>query len=154
MQSRLLLNIAATERRAGRRRGPSLATLALLLALPFAGLAGCEDDGKMTVTGINPPAGHIGGEQTVQILGKHFRTDIGYAVYFGNAKASNVSIRNTETLVVTTPQHEAGSVDVTVRADDGNAFRMKQAFKYEDMGGSVVEGLGENAAKKSGNLAF
>ena len=124
------------------------------LALPIASLGGCEDDGKMNVTGINPPAGHIAGDQTVQILGKHFRTDIGYAVYFGNAKASQVSIRSEEMLIVTTPQHEAGPVDVTVRADDGNAFRMKQAFKYEDMGGSVVEGLGENAAKKSGNLAF
>ena len=108
----------------------------------------------MAVLGINPAAGHIGGEQTVMIKGKHFRTDIGYAVYFGNAKASAVSIKDTETLVVTTPQNEEGPVDVTVRADDGNAFRMKQAFKYENMGGNVVEGLGENAAKKSGNLSF
>jgi len=126
----------------------------LLAAWLASALCGCEDDGKMTVTGINPAAGHIGGEQTVMITGKHFRTDIGYAVYFGNAKAGSVTIRNTETLVVSTPQGEAGTVDVTVRADDGNAFRMKGAFKYEDMGGSVVEGLGENAAKKSGNLQF
>ncbi len=147
MQSRSPFHIAL----GSRLTGP----FALMLALLFVGcFTGCEDDGKMTVSGINPPAGHIAGEQTVQILGNHFRTDIGYTVYFGNAKASAVSIRNTEMLIVTTPQHEAGAVDVTVRADDGNAFLMKQAFKYEDMGGSVVEGLGENAAKKSGNLAF
>jgi len=128
--------------------------LTLLLAAFAGGLAGCEDNGKMAVTGINPPAGHIGGEQTVQISGKHFRTDIGYTVYFGNAKAPSVSIRSTEMLIVTTPKGEVGPVDVTVRADDGNAFRMKQAFKYENMAGNVVEGLGENAAKKSGNLSF
>jgi hypothetical protein len=156
MQSRSLLNIAAGSRQTSpatpRRVGSLALVFGLLLALPLA--SGCEDDGKMVVTGINPPAGHIAGEQTVQIAGKHFRTDIGYVVYFGNAKASAVSIKSTEMLIVTTPQHEAGAVDVTVRADDGNAFLMKQAFKYEDMGGSVVEGLGENAAKKSGNLAF
>ncbi len=150
MQSRLPFNIAPCS----RREGPLGPMFALLLALPLGLLGGCEGDGKMTVTGINPPAGHIAGEQTVQILGKHFRPEIGYAVYFGNAKASAVSIRNPEMLIVTTPQHEAGAVDVTVRADDGNAFRMKQAFKYENMGGNVVEGLGENAGKKSGNLAF
>lgn len=132
---------------------PMAARLALVLAL-FAGSAGCETGGKMAVTGINPAAGHIGGDQAVHITGHHFRTDIGYTVYFGNAKASAVSIRNAETLVVTTPRNEEGTVDVTVRSDDGNAFRMKQAFKYENMGGSVVEGLGESAGKKSGNLAF
>lgn len=160
MQSRLreVPSVTATSAIAPSNKAPRLLapvlTLAMVVLLAFAGLTGCEDDGKMAVTGINPAAGHIGGDQTVQIAGKHFRTDIGYTVYFGNAKAGSVSIRNTETLVVTTPQGEVGTVDVTVRADDGNAFRMKQAFKYEDMGGNVVEGLGENAAKKSGNLTF
>ncbi len=117
-------------------------------------LAGCEDGGQMTVTGIDPKAGHIAGDQNVQILGKNFRSEIGYSVYFGNAKASSVTIRGTDALVVRTPEHEAGVVDVTVRADDGNAFKLKQAYTYEDMGGSVVEGLGESAGKKSGNLQF
>jgi hypothetical protein len=45
--------------------------------------------------------------------------------------------------------------DVTVRADDGSAFLLKGAFTYEDMGGSVVEGLGETAGSKNkGSLAF
>jgi hypothetical protein len=117
---------------------------------------GCDEGGgAMTITGINPKAGHVGGDQTIEIQGKHFRTDIGYTVYFGNAKAKAVSIRNSESIVVTSPQNPEGTVDVTVRADDGNAFLLKQAFKYENMGGSVVEGLGESGdRKKKGNLQY
>jgi hypothetical protein len=118
-------------------------------------MAACDGGGEMAVTGINPAAGHIAGDQKVEILGKNFRSDIGYTVYFGSAKAKNVTIRGNEALVVTTPSGSPGSIDVTVRADDGNAFLMKQAFKYEDMGGSVVEGLGETADRKDkGSLAF
>ena len=118
-------------------------------------MAACDSDGQMAVTGINPRTGHLTGDQKVEIQGKNFRSDIGYTVYFGNAKARGVTIRGTESLLVTTPSGEAGPTDVTVRADDGNAFRLKQAYTYEDMGGSVVEGLGQNAApKEKGSLAF
>ena len=44
-----------------------------------------------------------------------------------------------------------------IRADDGNAFKIAQAFTFEDMGGSVVEGLGTPGSKKGeekGNLAY
>lgn len=127
---------------------------AALLSVCFAA-AGCESDGQMAVTGINPRAGHIAGDQRVLIEGKNFRSDIGYTVYFGNAKAKSVTIGGSDTLAVVTPAGERGPIDVTVRADDGNAFLLKQAFTYEDMGGSVVEGLGETAAtKEKGNLAF
>jgi IPT/TIG domain len=134
------------------RRRFSVWTIPLLVVLP---LMGCEGSKDMKLTGIKPVAGHLAGDQTVEIQGENFRTDIGYAVYFGEAKAKSVTIRSKEALVVTTPSGVAGPVDVTVRADDGNAFKMKQAFRYEDMGGSVVEGLGTTgAAKKKGNLAF
>ncbi|MET0343036.1 MAG: IPT/TIG domain-containing protein [Polyangiales bacterium] len=125
------------------------------MLLAALSLFACEGSKEMQVTGINPQAGHIAGDQTVEIQGKNFRTDIGYTVYFGNAKATSVSIRSSEALVVTTPSGKSGPVDVTLRADDGIAYRMKQGFRYEDMGGSVVEGLGKSGeAKKKGNLAF
>ena len=125
------------------------------VGLLVLGLIGCEDNGQMAVVGINPPAGHIGGEQTVEIAGKNFRTDIGYTVYFGQSKAKQVTIRSKEALGVTTPSGEAGPVDVTIRSDDGNAFKLKQAFRYEDMGGSVVEGLGKTGeGKNKGSLQF
>ena len=116
---------------------------------------GCEGSKEMKVTGINPQAGHIAGDQTVEIRGENFRTDIGYTVYFGNAKAKSLTIRSKEALAVTSPSGDPGAVDVTVRADDGTAFVLKQAFRYEDMGGSVVEGLGKTGeTKKKGNLAY
>jgi hypothetical protein len=128
----------------------------LALFFVFVTVLGCDQSGgAMTITGINPKAGHVGGDQTVEIQGKHFRTDIGYTVYFGNAKAKNVTIRNSEALTVTTPQNPEGPVDITVRADDGNAFLLKQAFKYENMAGSVVGGMGEAGDRKGkGNLQY
>lgn len=135
-----------------RRRLSQWIALAAFAALV---IAGCQGDKGMAVTGINPRAGHIGGDQTVEIQGKNFRTDIGYTVYFGNAKAKSVTIRSPDSLVTTTPQNSEGTVDVTVRADDGNAFLIKKAFTYENMGGSVVEGLGETGERKQkGNLAY
>jgi hypothetical protein len=121
----------------------------------LASLVACEGSKEMKVTGINPPAGHIAGDQRVEIKGENFRTDIGYTVYFGTAKANAVSIRSTDTLVVTTPAGESGPVDVTLRSDDGQGFSVKQGFRYEDMGGSVVEGIGKSEkVKQKGTLAY
>jgi hypothetical protein len=118
------------------------------------GLLACQGK-EMKVTGVDPHAGHIAGDQRVEIKGENFRTDIGYTVYFGTAKAKSVSIRSTDSLLVTTPSGPVGPVDVTLRADDGHAFVMKQGFRYEDMGGSVVEGLGKSeTVKQKGNLPY
>lgn len=124
----------------------------LLVMLP---LLACEGGKEMEVSAVSPKTGHLAGDQTVQIQGKNFRTDIGYAVYFGQARAKSVTIGGGDSLVVTTPAGSQGTVDVTVRVDDGRSFVLKQGFRYEDMGGSVVEGLGESAAPKNkGNLAY
>lgn len=122
-------------------------------------LASCESGGAMTILDVNPRAGHTQGEQPVRIIGKNFRQDIGYTVYFGTKKTSSVTIRDPETLEVTTPSGmPEGKVDIMIRADDGNAFKIAQVFTFEDMGGSVVEGLGgPGGAKKGedkGNLAY
>ena len=131
--------------------------LALTLSVFAASLGGvaCDSGGDMAITGINPRAGHIAGDQTVEIQGKNFRMDIGYAVYFGKAKAGNVTIRSSEAIMVTSPSGSPGPVDVTVRPDNGAAYVLKQAFTYEDMGGSVVEGIGKpGTTKDKGNLAY
>jgi len=141
-----------------RKRKSRVRTFNWLRAVPFAALlalAGCESGGEMAITGLNPRAGHVAGDQTVEIQGKNFRTDLGYTVYFGKSKAGNVTIRSKEAILVSSPSGASGPVDVTVRADDGHAFLLKQAFTYEDMGGSVVEGMGKpSTSKDKGNLAF
>ena len=123
------------------------------------GLAACESGGEMQILDVNPRVGHTQGDQSVRILGRNFRPDIGYTVYFGTQKTSAVTIRDPETLEVLTPQGVApGSVDILIRTDDGAAFKIAQVFKFEDMGGNIVEGLGGPGGPKKGeqkgNLAF
>jgi hypothetical protein len=122
-------------------------------------IAACESGGSMAILDVNPKAGHTQGEQPVRIIGKNFRQDIGYTIYFGTKKTSSVTIRDPETIEVTTPSGmPEGKVDIMIRADDGNAFKIAQAFTFEDMGGSVVEGLGNTPGAKKGedkgNLAY
>lgn len=115
---------------------------------------GCGSGGETQIRNLEPRVGALQGEQTVKITGANFRTDIGYTVYFGNRKAPTVTILDSETLAVTTPNRDAaGSVDVIVSADNGPAWRVKDAFRYEDLSGSVVEKLGDTSDGK-GNLAY
>lgn len=112
----------------------------------------------MSVKDINPKVGHTQGNQPVTIMGENFRRDIGYAVYFGANKASNITILNPNTLLVTTPgRMETGPVDVLIRTDDGKTFRLPKGFEFKQMSGSVVGGLGESTKVKKeekGNLPF
>ena len=136
----------------GRMVVVSLLSLAALTAA-------CNEGGEMVILDVNPKVGPTQGDQPVQIVGQNFRQDIGYTIYFGTKKTSSVTIRDPETMEVTTPQGmPEGKVDIMIRADDGNAFKISQAFTFEDMGGSVVEGLGNTPGAKKGedkgNLAY
>lgn len=131
--------------------------LLLALLLSTLGLFGCESGGEMMILDVEPKTGPVQGDQPVRILGKNFRQDIGYTIYFGTKKTQTVTIRNPETIEVTTPNRmPEGPVDIMIRADDGNAFRIVQAYEFKDMGGSVVEGLGApgEAKEDKGNLAY
>ncbi|HKP62124.1 MAG TPA: IPT/TIG domain-containing protein [Polyangiales bacterium] len=131
--------------------------VAFVMLLPALSAVGCKSGGDVAILDIDPKVGHTQGDQYVKIVGKNFRQDIGYTVYFGTKKSSQVTIVDPETLLATTPSgSKTGQVDVMIRADDGNAFRIPGGFKFEDMGGSVVEGLGTGAVgkEKKGNLAF
>ncbi len=118
---------------------------------------GCDKaGGDVQINSIDPTSGALQGEQPVRVEGKNFRTDIGYTVYFGNQRANQVTILDDKTLLVVSPSADAaGPVDITIRADDGAAFRIAKAFKYEDMAGNVVEQFGAAPKKgKKGNLAY
>jgi hypothetical protein len=142
--------------RASAKWGKAIGAAAVVLGL--SGLAGCESTGEVQILDVAPRVGHTQGDQSVRILGKNFRQDIGYTVYFGKHKTSAVTIRDPETLEVLTPSGvEPGQVDIMIRTDDGAAFKIAQVFKFEEMGGSVVEGLGAPGQAKpeqKGNLAF
>ena len=110
------------------------------LALAVLGLSlnACDEgSGPMAVYDIEPRHGQTSGEQQVLIRGANFRQDIGYAVYFGSERATQVTIMDTSTLIVVTPQTEAGQVDVVVASEAGPAFRIHEAFAFDDTGGTV-----------------
>ena len=140
----------------GRRvtKRPLLCMVMLLWTAPL--WAGCQQGGEMSVLDVDPQAGHTKGDQYVKISGRNLRSDIGYTVYFGAQKASQVMIMDPETLMVRTPAGNApGAVDIMIRADNGAAWRIREGFRFEDMSGSIIERLGEPAeAQPKGNLAY
>lgn len=84
----------------------------------------------------------------MRILGNNFRRDIGYTVYFGTKRSERSTLLDDHTLVVATPsQDTAGPVDVIVAADNGPAFRIVQAFTYQEQGGNVIERVGETSGQ-------
>jgi hypothetical protein len=130
-----------------RRRRAFLFAVVALAALPALGLGvaacGSAKGGETRILDVDPRVGATVGQQPVKILGENFRTDIGYSVYFGSKRAQSVTILDPQTLLVMTPQaDEPKVVDLMIRADDGPAWRIEAGYKFEEMGGSVVEGLG------------
>jgi hypothetical protein len=64
-------------------------------------------------------------------------------------------VQSTEQLVAIAPgTAEPGPVDVTIRGDDGTAVRISGAYTYENMAGNVVQQLGDQQQRGSGNLAY
>ena len=123
---------------------------AALVLLGWVGIAsGCETatGGEMAILNLEPRAGASSGEQPVRISGANFRQDIGYTVYFGATRALQVTIMDDTTLVVATPSHDPGAVDVVIASDDGPAYRIVNGFTYNDQGGNVMEQVGEGAGQ-------
>jgi len=110
----------------------------------------------MEILNVDPRNGPTQGDQPVKILGENFRTDIGYTVFFGNQRSPNVTIVDPQTMVATAPAYEEeGMVDITIRSDDGSAFRISEVFEYQEISGGVVERLGEGPEKQEGGgLAY
>lgn len=113
-------------------------------ALLAIGMAACgSEGGELEILDIDPRAGATAGEQTVTIIGNNFRPDISYTVYFGTKASERSTIMDDHTLVVATPgADESGTVDVIVAADNGPAFRIRDGFRYEEMGGNIMENIG------------
>ncbi len=128
------------------RRLPSL-LLASGIAVCSLALGACEEEGgPMAVYDIQPRVGGTAGEQPIRIAGANFRQDVGYAVYFGSFRATAVTILDTSTLLVVTPQHEPGPVDVVVASEAGPAFRVQQAFTFNAETGRTTPQPGQPGA--------
>lgn len=139
-------------------RNAKLLGLTIALAVFATGAVACggsEAGGELEVTNVDPRAGATAGEQPVRIVGNNFRRDIGYTVYFGNRRSERATILDENTLVVSTPHmDQAGPVDVVVAADNGPAFRVREGFRFEDMGGNVMEQVGNTSSAGAGEERF
>lgn len=107
-------------------------------------LGACEKArGEMVFSDVEPDFGGLQGGKTVRVVGDHIRLDIGYAVYFGEARSPQVSIANDKALLAVTPRRfEPAEVDVTIRADNGKVFVVKNGFEYIDQAGNLLEEAG------------
>lgn len=103
-------------------------------------LGACEKPrAEMAFIELDPDFGGLQGGKTVRIVGKGVRLDIGYAVYFGEQQSPQVSIQSREGLFAVTPRRPSpGPVDVTIRADDGSVFVIKQGFEYINQAGNLL----------------
>jgi hypothetical protein len=108
-------------------------------------LAACEKPrAEMAFHELDPDFGGLQGGKTVRVVGQRVRLDIGYAVYFGQLRSAQVSIQSEKALLAVTPRRTTpGLVDVTIRADNGSVFVIRQGFKYINQGGHL---LGESDA--------
>ena len=104
-------------------------------------LGACEKPTPaMTLLRLDPNFGGLQGGKTVRVVGKSIRLDIGYAVYFGKLRSPRVSIQNDRALLAVTPrQWTPGMVDVTIRADNGSVFVVRNGFEYIDQRGQLLD---------------
>jgi hypothetical protein len=107
-------------------------------------LGACETTrGEMMFSEVEPDFGGLQGGKTVRVVGDSLRLDIGYAVYFGELRSPQVSIASDKALLAVTPRRfEPGEVDVTIRADNGRVFVVKNGFQYINQAGNLLEEAG------------
>lgn len=110
-----------------------------LIGLVLLASCGGGGQGEVEIHDIQPRAGSASGSQAVRITGRHFRQDIGYTIYFGGSRADEVTILDETTLLVGTPSHDSGAVDVYVVADNGPAFKIHSGYRFTGGDGAEAE---------------
>ena len=91
---------------------------------------------SITVTGILPLGGPIGGGQHVTITGTNFTTSADTTVTLGGLPLTNVVVQNSGTLTATTPANSTGTKSLTVTNSIGTAT-LPSAYNYSAGGGTV-----------------
>ena len=124
-----------------------VASTVVLVALLAAGatLAGCSEDTKLKVTGIDPKQGDYAGGQPVTLKGNRFQKDGPRAakVYFGSRQGQVVRFAADDELLVIAPGGELNSVvDVLIIFEPGGEIRLSKAFKFIEPAAVGVEDLG------------
>ena len=72
----------------------------------------CDEGGSVCIDSVSPGAGLPKGGREVTIRGNHFRDLAIDSVKFGGVPGTSLTVRSNEELVVTTPAHASGTVDI------------------------------------------
>ncbi len=119
----------------------------IFVSVLFVLLVGCKEE--FGIHNISPATGVLGGGEPIEILGSGFETNLGIAVYFGNAKASNVVVSSSKKLIVSTPSvSEPQVVDIRIATDDGKEFLLRRAFRYIEKSAMDIRDLGTRKSRR------
>ncbi len=83
-----------------------------------------------TLSGVTPTSGPTTGGTAVTIAGTNFQTSGVTTVQFGSVEGSGVTVASSTSLSATTPNGNAGAVDVTVTNPDGQSGVLSGGFTY------------------------
>ena len=74
---------------------------------------------------------------------------MGFSVHFGNSKASNVVVNNSEKITVTTPSsNKATTVDIRISTDNGKEYVLRKAFSYVRQSNMDLGDLGKRKSSR------
>ena len=109
----------------------------LLLSTLFTTVVLAQEAAPPVITSVTPPSGPVSGGTAVTVSGSKFDLPPGFAciapcpvrVFFGETEGTVRDAGNSQ-IVVTTPPHAGGAVDVTVRTGDGRTGTLPNGFTY------------------------
>jgi IPT/TIG domain-containing protein len=87
--------------------------------------------GSLSIGSLSPGSGSSGGQEMVAITGTGFSVTPPSSVTFGDVNAEVHSIPDQTTIIVKTPQHAAGKVDITVTNPDGTTTVLKEGYTFD-----------------------
>jgi hypothetical protein len=104
----------------------------LILLFGLAAAACGSDNPKLTVTGIDPKQGDVGGDTYVHIFGNRFTTDPHTVkVYFGGHPAQIDRFVADNELIVVAPGGKLNDVvDVLIVFEPGGKVTLANAYRY------------------------
>ena len=113
---------------------------------PFVYTAGAAP----TVTSVAPNAGPTTGGQVVTIIGTNFGSNA--TVKFGGTliTAANQLNQDAQTILINTPSHASGSVDVVVTNADGQVGTLGAGYKYGANPSPGIDSLSVNQGPTAG----
>jgi IPT/TIG domain len=131
------------------RRARSVVALAVLAAVVAAG-AGCGEDKKLKVSGLDPVQGDYQGGTTVRISGNRFQEDgvRNAKVYFGDRQGTVIKFDGDHDLYVTAPGGKKGdTVDVKIIFEPGGEKTLPKAFTFIEIKQADVDDLSTGSTK-------